>query len=272
MTKTFGRLGPLAAGIYLPFVLLIQIFGLIAGTIGLFVRSNSLAKIARDRDRFAELVSTGNAPPGARHSLFLRPFFIDAKINHGKRDARSDAYWLRGRSDRLEALVADAMDDVMPVLMLGNRKNDRQGGAVRVRDSDWKKTVETLAETADLIFVVPLAQPGTAWEIVMISERGLVSKCVFLVPAQSFVGPRLSGARFAFGVAEMYRHSRAALENSTVTWPDLGAEGGMFVFDENGSPNVVRGFPSTSDEFYLAVRRLLDRGSADQRAIRFYGG
>jgi len=196
--------------------------------------------VQADRDAFASQLLPHLVAPGeakAPFSLFLRPFFTDARFRlvHTSQSNPEHIRW--GATSGMESSLAIALDRVATLVAMGtqDRRWSFGPGRVAIPDSNWQWAIETLSSHARYIIAIPLSQPATAWEIEFLREQGHFEKTVFFVPPLNaalrgwFKGSRTQSLRDA------YEQSRREFAEQGMTLPAMPDGGGLFRLSTDGA-------------------------------------
>ncbi|MEV5936848.1 hypothetical protein AB0L56_30075 [Streptomyces sp. NPDC052079] len=131
--------------------------------------------------------------PHAAITLYLRAFMTE--------DRFSAQPLLRGVSlaspnDHLdlEELLRRALYPQSQLVGVGNRGAMSGSAQVRAQSADWKKLVDLLIREAELIVIVPSAQPGTFWELQRIRHHRKLHKTILIMPEHYAKSPRMEYA------------------------------------------------------------------------------
>lgn len=150
----------------------------------------------RRRERNAAALIATRGTDGRRFSLYLRPFASTGGVKIlGKASTRKRGMThtsMFGGShvshtvehwEDLETVLADALGGRSPLVALG-RPGEHIGAAlVAVSDEEWQSLVRQLADRAELIFLLPSKDPGTAWELAcVLQDPRLLAKTVVVLP------------------------------------------------------------------------------------------
>ncbi|MEU6375244.1 hypothetical protein [Streptomyces sp. NPDC046909] len=83
----------------------------------------------------------------------------------------------------VETLLVRALHRTYPLVALG-RPGEKSEGAGRVLtdEESWRTAVIRLAASADLVIMVPSANPGTLWEFSHLLTSGQLGKTLFVMP------------------------------------------------------------------------------------------
>lgn len=209
----------------------------------------------RDR-RAREIAAAVIAARPPRFALYLRAFgttrrLISQPTGGGVGSGDSFPVHLD-----LETVVHSALWREMPLIAAG-RPGDIGSGAGRVvlTDDGWQSGVAALAHAAELVVIIPSANPGTLWEMNWLREHGKLDQTIFVMPEfpkdpqmRYSVNPFLgSGFVRRYDSAEHYLdHARdwdAAVEAAAtigLALPPYRYEGALFRLDRSGHVRVVR--------------------------------
>jgi TPR repeat protein len=218
-------------------------FAFLAALFIRFRRFFNKRAVQTDRDAFASQLLPHLIAPGetkAPFSLFLRPFFTDARFRlvHTSQSNPEHIRW--GATSGMESSLAIALDRVATLVAAGaqDRRWSFGPGRLIIPDSNWQWAIETLCAHAQYIIAVPLSQPATAWEIAFLREQGHFGKTVFFVPPLNtalrgwFKGSQTRNLRDA------YEQSRREFAEQGMTLPAMPDGGGLFRLSADGATVV----------------------------------
>ena len=237
----------------------------------------------RHRDRTAAHIAstaTDGAKPVPPFSLYLRPFTTTGQLP-------SNLIGHTGGSEEpgqiqtdFEAILASAFPAHRPLIALGtpgkllsthpegwtfwpiDRTWDIPGtGKIASTEDGWRQTVSLLARHAELIVIVPLQFAGTLWEIEFLHAQGLLSKCVFVMPA----------SQAERDYADAWRTVTPTLMRETIEPPEYHSSGRLF-FLEAGSwhslPSFVKAPLPRATALLAAFSLVRRRLRSSERRVR----
>lgn len=121
-----------------------------------------------------------------RFALFLRPFSTTRKLSVRNPYKSLGFLWpgAPAESDNIdiETLLSDAFHSENPLIGLGKPGEAVGVGRIAIEGSEWQRAIQTLAQAAQSIFVIPSDHDGTRWELDYLREQNLLSKSVFVMP------------------------------------------------------------------------------------------
>jgi signal peptidase I len=171
--------------------------------------------------------------------LYLRPFMFAGKLrSHISTERLSDAILL-GSSWDVELAFTFALEGKRHLVALGYVEGELGGAQLEVRDEDWQDRVMELTERATAIIIVPLARPGTLWEVrYLYSRPDLLRKSLFIMPPAGILRALLwrgskSSVRSSWGWA---RHE---LRNSGILLTPYRRKGGIFKIESSGDSTIL---------------------------------
>jgi hypothetical protein len=150
--------------------------------------------------------------------LYLRPFISSGairvvtsglEIGLANRKARfrgpSRGTDWQLRWEDLEAILAEAVLSIGPLVALGRPGEQFGAGRWKTEEGNWQELVSDLFGMAELIFVIPSPHEGTLWELQqLLAVDDWLAKTVFVVPS--------SGASFGYDTTtadKSFRHGAA---------------------------------------------------------------
>jgi hypothetical protein len=102
-------------------------------------------------------------------SVYLRPFATTSKLlarnTNPISGSISPASAYTEKYVDIEALLAKALVDRVPLVSLGLPNAQLGAGKISVADTTWQENVALLLRHASIVFVVAGYQPGTRWEL-----------------------------------------------------------------------------------------------------------
>lgn len=119
--------------------------------------------------------------------LYLRPLLSAGRLllpNRSVAGAFKIGYPTEPENITLESLLYRVLAVEMSFMSLGGRPEGY--GATRfimaTGGTEWQSTLKILEKTAELILMVPHLSDGVRWELKLLSERGSLSKTLFIMP------------------------------------------------------------------------------------------
>jgi hypothetical protein len=198
-----------------------------------------------------------------RYSLYLRPFKTTGLLASNAVGVASPDQPPGNIQVDFEAILAGAFPAHRPLIALGapgvllpthpegvttwpiNQTWDIPGtGKILTTESEWREDMVLLASHAEMIVIVPLNFPGTAWEIRWLVDNHLLPKCVFIMPAS------MSGAR---DYDEPWKEAVSSLSALGIEPPDYQSSGQVFIVEDG----AVRSLPSFVKSFLPRTTALL---------------
>jgi hypothetical protein len=208
---------------------------------------------------------TGVAGPHLPIILFLRSFDVAKAGLVGRAIAWLVAAFLEegpGRYDSEEE-IADAVRFRAMFVAIGNKQASYGASKILVKDDHWKGTFGTLADEAQLVFMMPGPSASVLWEIGQILNRpGLLAKTIFIMPREGsrfdlrrelksvFAFTRLRSAEAAAWAATVEMVDR----EFRITLPRYNSEGCYFRFPDGHACEVVALEPFTRSLGKYAAR------------------
>jgi hypothetical protein len=217
-----------------------------------------------------QLAAPSQAPAGAGHVLYLRPFDEERRIFAANRTF--EGFFADPVNEHLGQLVAlgDPMDRIAPV------------GAIRAyhRDDDWQEALVVQARTANCVLAVTSSSPATSWELQRIRELGLQTKLFLLSPppapeatnrdSPSWRAPRRTARWLATLIKAYINEDTDRLTHmlsfnrlpdtwspaAVTPWPDFTSvltECGYCIDPEQPAPGAVLAFDDTATAVVLAT-------------------
>ena len=194
---------------------------------------------------------------GIRFCLYLRPFAITNKlpveqesVGVHQRTFR-DAFGGPPEKIDFEAMLADALEGLPPLVGLGRPGEAIGAGRMRTDDERWQDEILALMERAVSIFIVPSSRPGTLWELQQIRDRGYLGKTIFVLPvAMSRVVWRSICERLAQDDFHWQLVGAEEVSDARRGWLGLldgpVASPALFTLDNEGKVNCVSNLQKTS--------------------------
>jgi len=145
-----------------------------------FMKSKSTTLSQERRDVSALLVFNA-ATVGDIHNfaILLRPFYLTGKVTQEESSGLDDSSkWTYD----LESTMVKSLAELMPIVALGRPGEAIGVGRILTDESTWKTAAAELMFRASLIFCIPSAHPGTAWELEQIVQNRYLGKTVFFMP------------------------------------------------------------------------------------------
>lgn len=183
----------------------------------------------------------GAARAAARHgervprTLYLRGFETTGRLMLENENAPHDLFSLNAvDSDPyvdVERLLAEALDDTLPLLALG--RPGEHLGAARLKTSErrWRRDLVTLATACDQIVLWPSSRPGTLWEFGFLLRQRLLGKTIMLMPPYDLVSAR-GDANPEFDPLAGWEQARTAIRDThAVELPAYDRKGALLLID-----------------------------------------
>jgi hypothetical protein len=181
-----------------------------------------------DRNRFAlKVVGSRGLGTETGFCLFLRPFLLDGAIKTETNIYAEDIF-TGIINNTVENSLTQAIDRKYPVVALGGEPVTFGPGGAAVKDGDWADLILDLMDVAQLIVVVPFAQPSTLWEIKQIHMRGFLHKTVFFVPPHSAKSQSDMMRNRGIDLAQLYDSSIERFKKDGIPMPRMGPTGGLY--------------------------------------------
>jgi len=196
--------------------------------------------------------------------LYLRPFVTSGRLLVRNSLPNFADRLLLGRWWDLELALALALEDMMPMVAIGETRHTFGAAKIRVPDSTWKERFLELARSAKLIVMVPSERPGTIWEIESIQyDAALRSKSLFVMPPAQTTLRRLLSPHRWFSEARIWRRASTYLKDKHgITLPHYDRRGGFFALGAKGE-TVAFWLPGDFNDDYVAmICRVVMAGSA----------
>ena len=180
-------------------------------------RAHFSHSIASRRYVHEELLGEQNE---AKFTVLLRPIQLASKV------------WIevpRNLNDGfsqlpLEDVVRRAFEVRDRQVICINDGTEDLGAGQRLTDLEkWKQAIRPLLHRSMQIFVLPGATPGCLWEAQHLKSKGLIDKCVFIMPRSTLM-PYERYAHYWSGVQAGYRSVGIKLI-------DYSSSGGLFTLD-----------------------------------------
>jgi len=220
---------------------------------------SSAKKTQIDRNDYARFIVDNHGNNGeSNFSLYLRPFIFDEliknKITHGTSDS-----FTRLTGDHFENLLCLAVDRHHPIVSIGGARAKFGPGGHRIEDADWQTCIKNLMLEAEKIFIVPIAQPSTLWEVQQIVRHGHLQKTFFVVPPlKSVILQKDNVIGRGSTAGDLYFHSHAEMEKLGIALPKLDELGGIFWYHGNNGINWrVRVFATQKTISYRSIRKVI---------------
>lgn len=116
--------------------------------------------------------------------LYLRPF--ESTNAYRLSDAHLTLFswelYERDGFDDIERLLARALRPTGKFVALGKPGEHRGALRILTTENEWQSEVTRLAESAQLIILMPSHKPGTLWEIALLKKRCLFGKTICVMP------------------------------------------------------------------------------------------
>jgi hypothetical protein len=213
-----------------------------------------------DRNRFAlEVVGSRGLDTETGFCLFLRPFLLDGAIKTETKIYAEDVF-TGIVNNTVENSLTQAIDLKYPVVALGGEPVTFGPGGAAVKDEDWVDLILDLMDVAQLIVVVPFAQPSTLWEIKQIHMRGFLHKTVFFVPPLSAKSQSDMMRNRGIDLAQLYDSSIERFKKDGIPMPRMGPTGGLYWLhgQRDGGPLWrYRTFRQSHHLSYKAIRKII---------------
>ncbi|MFL5330270.1 MAG: hypothetical protein ACJ8C4_15320 [Gemmataceae bacterium] len=150
--------------------------------------ANRHARIMQDeRDDQAQAIlaklETGENPPP--FFLYLRSFSITGNTPVQYYEHGHNRFGGPPPKRDFEYVLSAAVAADGPLIGLGRPGEALGVGRVATDDQSWRQKVEGLICKARTVFLVPLATPGTKWEVDHLLGERLLGKTVFVMPPES---------------------------------------------------------------------------------------
>jgi signal peptidase I len=171
--------------------------------------------------------------------LYLRPFMFAGKLrSHISTERLSDAILL-GSSWDVELAFTLALEGKRHLVALGHVEGELGSAQLEVRDEDWQDRVMELADRAVAIIIIPLARPGTLWEVrYLYSHPDLLRKTLFIMPPAGMLRALLWRA-LKSSVRSSWRRARHELSNSGILLTPYRRKGGIFKIEGSGDSTIL---------------------------------
>jgi len=154
----------------------------------------------------------------------------------------------------LESLLSDAFSPDTPLIGLGEPGEAIGAGRVKSSETEWREDVEAFASAAEIILVIPSAHEGTKWEINYLKERGLLAKCIFVMPP--------------FTNRELSEEWTASIDKMPICMPQYHKRGMVFSVDSLGQ--IVESAHLTVKTTRALVSRIASVSQVPTRNILSY--
>jgi hypothetical protein len=171
-----------------------------------------------------ESVQSGLRP---KYAVYLRSFWLDGKAPTEYAEYRSE--FIREPPQRdFEYLLAAALVADTPLIAIGRTGGVLGTGKVESDDASWEEKAKDLCRHATNIFMVPLDTPSTQWEVLMLKEKGLLNKTIFVMPPSS--GPLFGDSELAV----KWNKARQSYGAIGIEIPEYFELGQLFRLDQHG--------------------------------------
>jgi hypothetical protein len=235
-------------------ILVWSFLAVLLATVGLFIQSKEQRVVQRERDRKAARILTAILEENSsRFFLYLRPFFLTAHVPL-KNPRRSEipmvlSYHSEPRTIDFETLLERSVRRFAPLVAIGRQGVVIGAGRITLADTEWKARLEVLAQSAELIFVIPSQTSGTKWEVARLKEMGLISKCIFVMPPKPNPGrPQvlslwpLKLRQVTLDTPNLWQQAADALREMGLNPPPYSDGGLLFMFDASGVISTAKTF------------------------------
>jgi signal peptidase I len=183
--------------------------------------------------------------------LYLRSFLTAGQIKvRNTLPSMADralvgAYW------DAELALQFAFEDECAFIAIGDKHRSLGAAKIITDDEHWKDLFHKLVEKCRSVLIVPIATPGTMFEIdVLTSHPVYLRKTIFVMPPTYFL-KRLLSIFSARSYRKPWTEIRAQLAKRHVEFPEYRRKGCLFVLDPHCQ--LLRKFPAGSfDAEYLS--------------------
>jgi hypothetical protein len=114
--------------------------------------------------------------------LYLRPFRLEGRLPTANPAYRKYGAASIPETVDFEKLVVGGAGRVARVIKIGGDQEDSGTGRVRYTDAEWQEHFERLSASAMAVVVIPGMGRGSIFELQSMKTRGVLSKCVFVLP------------------------------------------------------------------------------------------
>lgn len=165
--------------------------------------------------------------------LYLRPFDSTGQIKKTVQEMGSSVNdFSRSTTYELEAQLVRASKKLGTFIGLGQSLEHQGAGRIETTEADWQASVLALAKSARLIVMVPVANPGTLWELEQVLSLGYAPKTLFLnVPGSWF-----TFGRKEFDQKEDWPRIQSVFAAHGYTMPTYRMDGRMLYFGRKTEP------------------------------------
>ena len=194
-------------------------------------------------------------------SLYLRPFYTGGKLPVPN-SARSEyvlsiSRYTQNEIIDLEVQLARAAERIFPMRAIGGWTVG--AGKVEVNDAEWKSAFQRLAEKARVIFLVPLDQPGTRWEISWLKAKRLFAKVICVMPPSTVIEGK--------PMKETWEEARSALRNDGLQLPPYHYRGSLFLLNDDGTVRLEAAHGFVDEAVQDLMQRLLSLAVVTRRPV-----
>ncbi|MEU8989401.1 hypothetical protein AB0C98_23725 [Streptomyces sp. NPDC048558] len=163
--------------------------------------------------------------PHVAITLYLRAFMTEDRFS-AQPLMRGDGIASHNDHLDLEELLRRALYPHSQLMGVGNWGALSGSAQVRAQSADWKKLVDLLIREAELLIIVPSAQPGTFWELQQIRYRKKLRKTIFIMPENSARSPRMEYAENQYFGKPFIRRTNPGMHilNHQAEWQRVAVE------------------------------------------------
>src|SRR5262249_7516040 len=138
------------------------------------------------------------------------------------------AYW------DAELALQFAFEDECAFIAIGDKHRSLGAAKIITDDEHWKDLFHKLVEKSRSVLIVPVATPGTLFEIeVLTSHPAYLRKTIFIMPPTYFL-KRLFSIFSARSYRKPWKEIRAQLAKRHVEFPEYTRKGCLFLLDPHG--------------------------------------
>lgn len=198
--------------------------------------------------------------------LYLRSFITSRRLTVRNTLPSVLDRLLVGRYWDAELALEFGFEGQCAMLAIGDKGNSYGAAKITSDDKDWKQLLEVLVDRCRCIFVVPLATPGTLYELVFLTaDPTRIRKTIFVMPPTYFSWSALFSFISGHSHRRRWRQARATLAEKKIEIPAYSRKGCLFLLDEQG--HCIRTFSTGGFD-----GRYLDELTGQIRAAAAGGG
>lgn len=234
---------------------------------------SSQRDIQRNQDRRDVQADRIVQAPDGRFALYLRAFSTTGRLASQPYVHDQDQSLTNGSPPEhldAEQVMRLALDRRLPLIAAG-RPDDLRGGAGRLvlPSENWRPIVAELARRAELVLIMPSANPGTLWEMRWLRQYRRFEGTVFLMPEQQnddgiqrttnmYLGKPIvyswDTERYFRDHAADWAEAVTAAAEAGISLPPYRFDGAMFTLNEDGTVRKLVGLDLMNR--FRRVRRL----------------